>query len=262
MIKQPYKNIKPEIVSVLDSLISREDSYHQNHKRRMARTLEVLLEANPKGNLLEIGTSQLIPLALRELDVDVNLTVTDFNLDLPSVDMMTCSLNDKSTDVNVVRVNIEDQPLPFPDNTFDTILLCEVLEHMERDPMAMLSEVNRILKDNGTLIVTTPNAVSTQSMHKLLHGYEPYFYMQYRHDGSLYRHNYEYSIHSLTAILTAAGFKGSIWTEDCFEDPIVSLPLMLEQLGFRQKNYGDNLIASVKKTSGVLDRYPKEIYVD
>jgi hypothetical protein len=47
----------------------------------------------------------------------------------------------------------------------------------------------------------------------MLAGIEPYFYMQYNKDRSLYRHNYEYSIHSLTRLLKAAGFDGSAWTE-------------------------------------------------
>lgn len=45
--------------------------------------------------------------------------------------------------------------LPFADNTFDTVLSTEVLEHVT-DPQRMLSEIFRVLKHNGNLILTTP----------------------------------------------------------------------------------------------------------
>lgn len=262
MIKEPYKNIKPEIVEVLKSLISEQDSYHYGHSRRMARTLEVLLEENPEGQLLEIGTTGLIPLSLSKLKPDLRVFGTDFNLDKPPMGVEKYTLKDQSIDIQVARVNIEEDSLKFIDEYFDVVLLCEVIEHMERDPMAMLSQVNRVLKPGGTLIVTTPNATSTRSINKILNGYEPYFYMQYQKKGTLYRHNYEYSIHSLSAVLNAAGFDGKVWTEDSFEDPIISIPLALMHLNYRIENCGDNIFAVMKKVSGVVDRYPKAIYVD
>jgi hypothetical protein len=133
---------------------------------------------------------------------------------------------------------------------------------MEVDPMYMLSEINRVLKVGGTLLVTTPNCASTWAIHKIINGIEPYFYMQYRHDRSRYRHNYEYSIHSLTAVLKAAGFDGSTWTEDSFEEPHTAIGLRLEMVGIKLQHTGDNIFALTKKVSGVVDRYPKVIYVD
>lgn len=45
--------------------------------------------------------------------------------------------------------------LPFPDNTFDAVLLMNVL-YIARDPEASLAEVRRILKPTGTLYMSTP----------------------------------------------------------------------------------------------------------
>jgi hypothetical protein len=86
--------------------------------------------------------------------------------------------------------------------------------------------------------------------------------MQYQKKRSRYRHNYEYSIHSLTAVLKAAGFDGHTWTEDCFEEPHTAIGLRLEQIGIKLQHTGDNIFALTKKVSGVVDRYPKVIYVD
>jgi SAM-dependent methyltransferase len=45
--------------------------------------------------------------------------------------------------------------LPFPDQTFDTILCTEVLEHLS-DPAICIQEMARVLRQGGHLILTTP----------------------------------------------------------------------------------------------------------
>ncbi len=262
MIIETYKDVSLEIVNAMKPLVEKTDHYHYGHARRMARTLQTILDQNPQGKFLEVGTTTLIPLVLSKLAPDLDLTVTDFNLDKPKLGEDTFTLQDESINLKVARVNIEDEPLPFEDDYFDFILLSEVIEHMEVDPMYMLAEMNRVLKTGGTLLVTTPNCASTWAIHKILNGIEPYFYMQYQRDRSPYRHNYEYSIHSLTAVLKAAGFDGRAWTEDSFEEPQTAIGPCLEMAGFILKNTGDNIFAVTKKVSGVVDRYPKVIYVN
>jgi|AntRauTorcE11897_2_1112592.scaffolds.fasta_scaffold00876_14 2-polyprenyl-3-methyl-5-hydroxy-6-metoxy-1,4-benzoquinol methylase len=46
--------------------------------------------------------------------------------------------------------------LPFGAEKFDTVLMTEVIEHLE-DPELALSEANRVLRNGGTFLVTTPN---------------------------------------------------------------------------------------------------------
>ncbi|MDR1146325.1 MAG: class I SAM-dependent methyltransferase [Verrucomicrobiales bacterium] len=46
--------------------------------------------------------------------------------------------------------------LPFPDGSFDTALLNEVLEHVP-DENAALTEIRRVLKPSGVLIIFSPN---------------------------------------------------------------------------------------------------------
>ena len=47
--------------------------------------------------------------------------------------------------------------LPYPDNTFDGVILSEVLEHVEHDVDA-LREAYRVLKPGGVVAITVPNA--------------------------------------------------------------------------------------------------------
>lgn len=47
--------------------------------------------------------------------------------------------------------------LPFPDNYFDTVVSFEVLEHIPKNTeLKMFSEINRVLKKDGILYLTTP----------------------------------------------------------------------------------------------------------
>ena len=46
--------------------------------------------------------------------------------------------------------------IPFNDNTLDGIVLREVIEHIKKPELAM-KEINRTLKKDGLLILTTPN---------------------------------------------------------------------------------------------------------
>lgn len=42
--------------------------------------------------------------------------------------------------------------IPHPNNSFDVIVCCEVLEHVE-DPDKVIKEMKRVIKENGTIIV-------------------------------------------------------------------------------------------------------------
>lgn len=46
--------------------------------------------------------------------------------------------------------------LPFDANTFDVIVCYETVEHVD-DPIAAINELQRVLKDTGLLIISTPN---------------------------------------------------------------------------------------------------------
>lgn len=57
--------------------------------------------------------------------------------------------------------NLNDR-LPFPDASFDVVLSIEGIEHLE-DRFAYLRALQRVLKPQGTLILTTPNIVGLRS---------------------------------------------------------------------------------------------------
>jgi SAM-dependent methyltransferase len=59
------------------------------------------------------------------------------------------------TNSHVDQVLDLNQPLPIDTSSFDTILLTDVLEHIA-EPGQLMSEVARLLRPDGTLILTVP----------------------------------------------------------------------------------------------------------
>jgi SAM-dependent methyltransferase len=58
-------------------------------------------------------------------------------------------------DVHLTRANI--YTLPYPDATFDAVILSEILEHID-DDVAALKEAMRVLKPGGVAAITVPHA--------------------------------------------------------------------------------------------------------
>jgi SAM-dependent methyltransferase len=64
--------------------------------------------------------------------------------------------------------------IPKDDNTYDAVVLTQVLEHVP-DPEAALAEICRVMKPNGKLLLSAP-------LNGPLHG-EPWHYFQFTHYG-------------------------------------------------------------------------------
>lgn len=262
MKSKPYLNVSDEVREVVSRLIHESgDQYHITHEARLARTIDLLYKSNPQGRMLEIGTSGLIPLACKELLPNLEIIVTDYGESTGEVVTAPVSLGERVLAVKTMTVDLEYDLLPIADETFDHVICCEVLEHMEIDPMFMLSEVNRVSKFGASLLLTTPNILSSRGITKMLDGYEPYFFMQYHANREYHRHNYEYSVKGVWAVLKCAGYDPTVWTEDLFEDGLTHAVESLRYAGFKIENVGDNIIAQALKVSPVTKRHPNGLYV-
>jgi len=58
--------------------------------------------------------------------------------------------------IPILDCDLDVDPFPFADQTFDLVLFTEVIEHLH-NPLHALSEIRRVLKRGGWLILSTPN---------------------------------------------------------------------------------------------------------
>ena len=136
------------------------DLHH--HERRYLADLQLVAALAPTGTILEVGSAPCHMTALLKLSgyavvgVDVNPErVADF------IEQLT---------LDVRRCDIERSALPFEDEAFACVMLCETFEHLRIDPAFVLSEIHRVLAPGAPLVLTTPNVYSLPSVGRFLLG--------------------------------------------------------------------------------------------
>ena len=116
----------------------------QEHRRRYESIFN-LLKVKENENILEIGSGAGHALKHIKSSKYFALDVSTHNL---------IKIKNKS-DKEVFPASGDVFNLPFPSETFDNIILSEVLEHLD-DPPAALKEIFRVLKKGGRFLVSVP----------------------------------------------------------------------------------------------------------
>jgi SAM-dependent methyltransferase len=173
---------------------------------------------------------------------------------------------------HVDRFDIEG-PFPYDDGHFDIVIFTEVLEHLSRDPLQTMAEINRITKPGGYLLLSTPNCASVRSVIRILRGGNPNIYPVYQRRPSTDRHNHEYVPWEIRELLKLCGFTSSEFkTADVYQDPQFGRLLTLQMkvmlrigsllsLGsLKARERGDTIFALAQKTGGIQERYPGFLY--
>lgn len=112
--------------------------------------------------------------------------------------------------LDVSRCDIEREPLPYADATFDLVVFCEIFEHLRIDPIFTLAELLRVLRPGGTLLLSTPNGLSLRHLKAIVVRREPGpplwpEYEKLRSIGHM-GHVREYSVNEVAAFLRKIGF--------------------------------------------------------
>jgi len=100
------------------------------------------------------------------------------------------------------KISIEDQ-------YFDAVIFQAVIEHLPHSPKLILDEINRILKNNGSFIMCTPNGGQVGLRLKMLRkGDWPYWGLKEFYDSEIpfLGHHRLYSINDLDSMAKWAGF--------------------------------------------------------
>jgi len=122
--------------------------------RILARKTLKILDKDEKGFLLDVGCSHgafNFELARR------GYTVVGVDINKESIDVGNKIKDSLRVVRNISFHHMDILSNSFPDKKFDTIIMFETLEHIKEDGRLM-GEFHRILKDDGTVILSVPYA--------------------------------------------------------------------------------------------------------
>jgi SAM-dependent methyltransferase len=177
---------------------------------RWTITLDMIPAAPPGGKLLELGSSPYFMSLLLQKSFAYELSGVNFSNDdaQPRGHYTFTAVSEalgEEHEFPYDYLNMETERLPYQDNEFDVVLLCEVIEHLTLDPAFVLAEAHRVLKPDGCMIVTTPNLVRWENLYLMLVGEN--ISDQYSGYGASGRHNREYTPRHILQLMIECGFR-------------------------------------------------------
>jgi SAM-dependent methyltransferase len=173
---------------------------------RFVLTTQLALADGPR-RALEIGSNPyFMSRLLRERDPQLELAGTNWfgapgTLSQDVVDHAGAVVATFRSDL----FDVEAEPFPHGDGTFDLVLFCEVIEHLVADPVHAVREIHRVLEPGGRLVLTTPNVARADNVVLLVQ--QRNIYDPYSRHGRHGRHNREYSAEELFDLLEGNGFE-------------------------------------------------------
>lgn len=106
-----------------------------------------------KGDFLEIGCGEGRGVELLASKVNSYKAVD-------KIEEVVNQLSTKFPESEFIQANIP--PMPYEDNSFDSIVSFQVIEHIKED-VRYLKEIHRVLKPGGKALISTPNRIMTLS---------------------------------------------------------------------------------------------------
>jgi SAM-dependent methyltransferase len=255
-----------EIVAFVRSMDLPDDGarrYLEIHIPRIGRTLGLVPppQHGHSGRILEMGAYMQMTPALQCVLGYKEVRGAYFG-PLGKTDEKSASVNGREVfRCQVDLFNAETDPYPYPDNHFETVIACEIFEHMLHDPMHMLIEMRRVLEEGGTLVLTTPNVASFTAVARILEqSGNPQLYSKYAAEIG---HMREYTPNELREAVESAGFE----VVNLFTDVIpgygtdVRMKAFLERNQYSSAYRGEQLYCIARKRSALpINRFPDFLY--
>lgn len=235
---------------------------------RIKRVMGLIPMANASSKLVDIGCyGPMISLYKDILGYNDIYAISKYDWDILSKKHE--ALSENGFTLHVIIEDVERSMIPISDQSIDIVLLLEILEHFSIDPMHVLSEINRILKLGGHLILSTPNAISASLLYKYLSGENPCGEPYNGIDAN--RHNRLYTPYEVRALGEASGFETNHLTTidlqgDIYRHLIKIMTKGIDLFQWWRKNNnkyqrGQIILTQMTKKTEVSDRHPSWLYL-
>ena len=243
--------------------------YIETHQTRLAKTLEIIPPGGAGDRILEMGAYLQITPALRSRLGYGEVRGCYYGLPGHTDVREVVSTAGEPFTCEIDHFDAEKDLYPYPDGHFSAVLCCELIEHLCEDPMHLMSEVNRILRPGGHLVLTTPNIVAMRAIASVLLGYHPGFFHAYirpRREGEEVeaRHNREYTPREIERLLGNSGFEMTLLETGEFRDlphpEYAWVRHLLDRYRLDSRLRGDGIYAVGRKTGPVKERRPGWLY--
>jgi glycosyltransferase involved in cell wall biosynthesis/SAM-dependent methyltransferase len=243
-------------------------AYVETHRTRLERTLALTPPGGPQDRILEMGAYLQITPALKTRLGYGEVRGCYYGPRGQTDHRSVTSESGEDFQCEVDLFDAEKDCFPYKDGYFSTVLCCELIEHLPSDPMHMMSEINRILKPGGALVLTTPNIASARAVSAILQGFHPMLFPAYirpNQEGETEaRHNREYSPREIKDLLENSGFEVTALETGPFREEPKPEQAWVEHLLDRyilpKEHRGEGIYAVGRKRRGVRDRYPSWLY--
>lgn len=137
--------------------------------------------------------------------------------------------------LDLTRGDDLEQPFKVKSNSIDLVIALEIIEHLF-DTDQFLTEINRVTKSGGFLVLSTPNLASLKNRLRLLFGHYPQ-YLEYSRQGAGHIHLYTPRV--LRSQLGKTGFTVHKFTSPNFPCPFITRPWFPLFLRERCLTFGD-----------------------
>jgi SAM-dependent methyltransferase len=264
---------EPDVVKLfssfeLEGAPKREmENYWRQDWKRFLHTLDLVRGLS--GTCLELGSNPYFTTILLRLFTSLDLTLANyFGAGLGSFSAQNVTVQHPLTgerqehSFGFFHFNLEEGSFPFSAGSFDVVMLCEVIEHLQSDPLKVLLEIKRVLKPNGHLILTTPNVSRLENVSRMIAGAN--IYDPYSGYGPYGRHNREYNKHELALLLDFCGFTPErLFSADVHENGagnFFEVDKVAPLLNFRKYDLGQYLFARAKQTHAARQGRPDWLF--
>ena len=166
---------------------------------------------NKNANIVELGS--YLGIVAKSLKVlGHNVTACDIPYFFDREEIKEYFLR---SDIKSLAFNLRDYKIPLKKSSQDAVIACEIIEHLNFNPLPIIKEINRILKVGGNLYIATPNGDSLiKKIRYLFFGKQPsldvmQFYEQLDSSKNMVvgLHWREYSLKEIKKMVLPFGFE-------------------------------------------------------
>ncbi|MEM9248667.1 MAG: class I SAM-dependent methyltransferase [Pseudomonadota bacterium] len=217
---EDYQTVLSEVMTgfegfdlvVNDDIQTGNSSYIAKHRHEYLRTLQdvdTFFGGARDKDIFEIGAFfGVVSIALARLGYRVTAS------DVPEYMGLEAQQTRFSSErVAVHQMNLSDYLLDLPDDSVDCVIMTEVLEHLNFNPLPLFKEINRVLRPGGLFYVSLPNGAQIRNRVQAALGrpigldIQDFFkQLDAQHELIANGHWREYTMQEVHALVTPLGF--------------------------------------------------------